>query len=206
MSGPCPRGIGKGAATYDAYAAKADLFAVLEALGQPPERFQVDGPKVSHFHPGQGAALKLGPKNTVAHFGALHPRVLKALDVDGPIYGFELNLQALPQMKVKTSKTKPVLNAADLTPVRRDFAFVLDEDTPAFDLLRAARSAEKTLISDVSVFDVYQGPGVDNGKKSIAIEVTLQPRGETLKDAEIEAVSQKIIAAVTKSTGGVLRG
>ena len=196
----------QGNESYDAYASKADLFAVLEAIGQPPERFQIAAPSVSHFHPGQGAALKMGPKVTVAHFGALHPKVLKALDVDGPIYGFELNLDALPQPKRKGGKTKPVLKLADLTPVRRDFAFVVTEDTPAADILRAAKGADKALISDVSVFDVYQGKGVDDGHKSVAIEVTLQPSGETLKDDQIEAIAQKIIAAVKKGAGGELRG
>ena len=196
----------QGAAGYDAYAAKADLFAVLGAIGQPPERFQIAAPSVSHFHPGQGAALKMGPKNTVAHFGALHPKVLKALDVDGPLYGFELNLDALPKAKSKGGKTKPVLKLAGLTPIRRDFAFVVTEDTPASDILRAAKGADKALISDVSVFDVYQGKGVDDGHKSVAIEVTLQPSGETLKDEQIDAVAQKVIAAVKKGAGGKLRG
>ncbi len=196
----------QGSAGYDAYAAKADLFAVLEAIGQPPERFQIASPSVSHFHPGQGAALKMGPKNTVAHFGALHPKVLKALDVDGPLFGFELNLDALPKPKSKGGKTKPVLKLADLTPIRRDFAFVVAEDTAASDILRAAKGADKALITEVSVFDVYQGKGVEDGFKSVAIEVTLQPSGETLKDDQIEAIAQKIIAAVKKGTGGELRG
>jgi len=194
------------ASSYDAYAAKADLFAVLDALGQPPARFQIADPVASHFHPGQGAALKLGPKVTVAHFGALHPGVLKQMGVDGPLYGFELNLNALPQMKVKKGKTKPVLVKADLTPIRRDFAFVVGEDTPAGDISRAALGADKKLITDVSVFDVYQGQGVEDGKKSVAIEVTIQPMEDKLKDADIEAISAKVIAAVTKATGGTLRG
>ena len=196
----------QGSNGYDAYAAKADLFAVLAAIGQPPERFQIAEPTASHFHPGQGAALKMGPKNTVAHFGALHPKVLKALDVDGPIYGFELNLDALPKAKSKGGKTKTVLKLADLTPIRRDFAFVVTEDTAASDILRAAKGADKAMISDVSVFDVYQGKGVADGHKSVAIEVTLQPSGETLKDEQIDAIAQKIIAAVKKGTGGELRG
>lgn len=191
---------------YDVYAAKADMFAVLEAIGQPPERFQIDAPRQPHWHPGQAACLKLGPKVTVAHFGALHPRVLKALKVDGPVYAFELNLNAVPQMKAKTTKTKPVLDKADLTPIRRDFAFVVDEATAAADIVKAARGADKALVSAVDVFDVYQGQGIEPGQKSIAIEVTLQPRGENLKDQDIEAISQKIVAAVAKSTSGVLRG
>lgn len=193
-------------APYDVYAAKADLFAVLDALGQPPARFQVGEPRQPHWHPGQAASLKLGPKVTVAHFGALHPRVLKALNVDGPVYAFELNLNALPQMKAKTTKTKPVLNKADLTPIRRDFAFLVSDDTAAGAISKAAMSADKSLITNIETFDVYQGQGIEPGHKSIAIEVTLQPRGENLKDQDIEAISEKIVAAVAKSTGGVLRG
>ncbi|MEO0449981.1 MAG: phenylalanine--tRNA ligase subunit beta [Pseudomonadota bacterium] len=195
-----------GAKSYDVYAAKADLYAVLESIGQPPTRFQVGESRQPHWHPGQSASLKLGPKVTVAHFGALHPRVLKAMKVDGPLYAFELNLNALPQMKPKPTKTKPVLDKADLTPIRRDFAFVVSEDTEAAAIVKAAQGADKALIDAVDVFDIYQGQGIEPGHKSIAIEVTLQPRGETLKDQDIEAIAQKIVAAVSKSTGGVLRG
>lgn len=192
-------------APYDPYAAKADLFAVLEALGQPPERFQVDAPRQPHWHPGQAACLKLGPKVTIAHFGALHPRVLKALDVDGPVYAFELNLNALPLMKAKATKTKPVLVKADLSPIRRDFAFVVSEDTAASAITKAAKGADKSLITKIDVFDVYQGQGIEPGQKSIAIEVTLQPIGDALTDKDIEAISEKIVASVAKAAGGVLR-
>lgn len=194
-----------GAADYDAYAAKADLDAILNAIGQPPARFQVDEPRQPHWHPGQSGSVKLGPKVTIAHFGALHPRVLKAMKVEGPVFGFELNLNALPQMKAKTTKTKPVFEKADLTPIRRDFAFVVSQDTAAAAIVKAAQGADKALVTAVDVFDVYQGQGIEPDQKSIAIEVTLQPRGETLKDQDIEAISQKITAAVAKATGGVLR-
>ncbi|MEL8055912.1 MAG: phenylalanine--tRNA ligase subunit beta [Pseudomonadota bacterium] len=191
---------------YDVYAAKADLFAVLEALGQPPERFQIEPPRQTHWHPGQAACLKLGPKVTIAHFGALHPGVLKQIGVEGPVYAFELNLNALPQMKAKATKTKTVLEKADLTPIRRDFAFVVSEDTGATDILKAAKGADKTFITEATVFDVYQGQGIDEGHKSIAIEVTLQPRETLLKDEDIAAISDKIIKAVTKATDATLRG
>lgn len=194
-----------GAADYDAYSAKADLDAILNAIGQPPARFQVDEPRQPHWHPGQSGSVKLGPKVTVAHFGALHPRVLKAMKVEGPVFGFELNLNALPHMKAKTTKTKPVFEKADLTPIRRDFAFVVSQDTAAAAIVKAAQDADKALVTAVDVFDVYQGQGIEPDQKSVAIEVTLQPRGETLKDQDIEAISQKITAAVAKATGGVLR-
>ena len=191
--------------TYDSYAAKADLFAVLESLGQPGDRFQVADPVLPQWHPGQAAALKLGPKVTVAHFGQLHPGVLKALGVDGPMFGFELNLNALPQMKAKATKTKPVLERIDLTPIRRDLAFVVDQAVPAGDLVRFAQGADKKLISQAEVFDVYEGTGVPEGQKSVAFELTLQPR-EKMKDEDIQALMDKVVAAVAKGTGGVLRG
>lgn len=195
---------GRGA-PYDAYAAKADLFALLAALGQPGDRFQVAAPTQPHWHPGQAASLKLGPKMTVANFGALHPGVLKALDVEGPVYAFELNLNALPVMKVKATKTRPVLERAELTPIRRDLAFLVDAGVAAGEIVRHAQSAEKQLITSVDVFDVYQGQGVAEGKKSVAIEVTLQPK-EALKDEQIQQVMERIVASVAKGTGGVLRG
>ena len=193
-------------APYDAIAAKADLFALLAELDQPPERFQVEPPRQRHWHPGQSACLKLGPKVTIAHFGALHPRVLKALDVDGPVYGFELNLNALPMMKAKANKTRPVFQRADLTPIRRDFAFVVEEAMPTAEIVKQARGADKKLITAVDVFDVYQGKGIDDGKKSVAIEVTIQPEGEALKDKDIDKIAEAIVANVAKATGGVLRG
>lgn len=195
----------KGAQAYDVYDAKADLYALLQAIGQPPERFQISEHKAGHFHPGQAAALKLGPKVTIAHFGALHPRVLKAMKLDGPLIGFELNLNALPQMKTKPGKTKPLFEKADLTPIRRDLAFIVPKETPAGDLIRLARGADKALIAAADVFDVYEGPGIDEDKKSIAFEITIQPRGEALKDADIDAIMKKVIGAVEKGTGGSLR-
>jgi phenylalanyl-tRNA synthetase beta chain len=196
----------QGASAYDAFAAKADLIAVLEAIGQPESRFQVAPPRDEHWHPGQAASLKMGPKVTIAQFGALHPRVLKALDVEGPLYGFELNLNALPQMKARGAKTRAKLEIADQSPVRRDLAFTVAEDVPAADLIRAAQGADKALVRDVLVFDVYNGEGIGEGQKSIALEITLQSQGETLKDQQIDAVMDKIVAKVSKATGAALRG
>ncbi|MEO0550558.1 MAG: phenylalanine--tRNA ligase subunit beta [Pseudomonadota bacterium] len=195
----------KGEEAYDSFDIKADLHAVLSALGQSPDRFQVDKPRLDHWHPGKAACLKLGPKVTVAHFGALHPRVLKALDVDGPVYAFELNLNALPFMKARATKTKAVLAKTDQTPVRRDLAFIVAESVPAGDIIKSAKGADKSLISEIGVFDVYQGKGIEEGHKSVAIEVTLQPSGETLKDEDIDAVIAKVVKSVGKATGGALR-
>ncbi len=189
---------------YDAFTAKADLLALLEALGQPETRFQVAAAGQPHWHPGQAASLRLGPKLTLAHFGALHPGVLKALDVEGPMYGFELNLNALPVMKVRATKTRPVLERAGLSPIRRDLAFVVDAHVPAGDIVRHAVNAEKPLVREAVVFDVYLGPGIPEGRKSVAIEITLQPR-EALKEEDIQAVMNRIIVSVGKATGAELR-
>lgn len=193
-------------AVYDAYSAKADLFALLEALGQPADRFQISAPTAPYFHPGQGAALKMGPKVTVGHFGTLHPGVLKKLDVDGPLYGFELVLGRLPAGRKKAAKTKAILETTSLLPVKKDLAFVVDETVPADKLVRAAKGADKAMISEISVFDVYQGKGMEEGKKSLAIEVTVQPKDKTLTDEQIDSVMKKVIAAVSKAVGGELRG
>ena len=147
----------------------------------------------------------LGPKTTLVEFGELHPRILKALDADGPVYGFEVVLDAIPAPKAKPTKTKPALSLSPFMPLSRDFAFLVDEDKQAGDIVRAAQSVDKALIADARVFDVYRGQGVPEGQKSIAIEVTLQPRDATLTDAEIEALSAKIVAAVEKAVGGKLR-
>ncbi|MTI00042.1 phenylalanine--tRNA ligase subunit beta [Roseibium sp. RKSG952] len=184
---------------------KADALAALGALGAPVEKLQVYTDAPDYFHPGRSGALKLGPKNTLAVFGELHPRTLKALDIEGPVAAFEVFLDNLPQPKGKANRSKGALNASDLMPVRRDFAFIVDKDLQAETLLKAARGAEKNLISEVTLFDTYEGPGVEAGKKSLAIDVVLQPRQKTLTDEEIDAIAKKIIASVQKATGGDLR-
>jgi phenylalanyl-tRNA synthetase beta chain len=193
-------------AAYDAFSAKADLFAVLTALDQGPDRFQIGAPEGPHWHPGRSGTLRLGPKQIVASFGELHPAFLKALRAEGPIVALEIALDALPAAKAKTGKTRPVLDKADQTPVRRDFAFVVDEKVPAGDITRMAMKADPKLVTAARVFDVYRGPNVGEGKKSIAIEVTLQPRGQAMTDEQIEAVASAIVKSVSKATGAVLRG
>ncbi|MGH8027546.1 MAG: hypothetical protein ACREO0_12545, partial [Pseudoxanthomonas sp.] len=131
---------------------------------------------------------------------------LKALRADGPMIAFELALEALPVPKAKAGKTRPVLDKADQTPIRRDFAFMVEEKVAAGDLVKLALKADPKLITAARVFDVYRGKGVDDGKKSVAIEITIQPRGEALKDDQIETIAKAVIASVSKGTGGVLRG
>lgn len=186
--------------------AKADVVAVLSGLGLDPSKVQITRDAPAWFHPGRSGTLRLGPKVVLAYFGEFHPRVLKQLDVDAPLAGFELFLDQLPPEK-KRAPARPPLALSDLMPVRRDFAFVLDAGVAAGDVIRAAQGADRKLISSVNVFDVFEGGNLAAaGKKSIAIEVTLQPVDATLTDKEIETVAEKVIAAVTKATGGEIRG
>jgi len=186
------------------FALKADLLALLDELGAPALQI-VQGQASPWWHPGRSARLQLGPKNVVAEFGELHPRILKAMDAEGPMLGFELVLEQVPEPKKKSVKTKSALALSPLMPLSRDFAFVVDETTPAGDLVRPILGVDKQLITDARVFDVYQGAGVAQGKKSIAVEVTLQPCEKTLTDGEIEALSSKIVAAAEKAVGAKLR-
>jgi len=188
----------------DVFAAKADASAALANLGFGQANVAVTREAPSWFHPGRSGALRLGPETVLGHFGEFHPDLLAKLGIDAPLTGFELYLDALPAARRKGT-VKP-LDASDLQPVRRDFAFLLDNDVDGADVVRAVLSADRTLVSQVGVFDVFTGKGVPEGKKSLAIEVTLQPRDKTLTDAEIEMVAEKIVAAVKKATGGELRG
>ncbi len=187
------------------FRAKADALAALEAAGAPVANFQSASPGPEYFHPGRSGYLQLGPGKKLAAFGEIHPRVLKAMDVDGPVYGFEIALDDIPAGRKKNVKTKPALNASDLLSVKRDFAFVCDADVEAEALIKAVRAGDKALITDVALFDIYQGKGVPDGKKSLAVEVTLQPRDKTLTDEEIETVSKRILAQAEKATGAQLR-
>jgi phenylalanyl-tRNA synthetase beta chain len=183
---------------------KGDLLALLEELGAPALQ-TVQGQSSPWWHPGRSARLQLGPKNVVAEFGELHPRILKSLDAEGPMLAFELNLEAIPEPKKKAIKTKPALELSSLMPLRRDFAFLVDLATPAGDLVRPILGVNKALVADVRIFDVYQGKGVPEGQKSVAVEVTLQPREKTLTDAEIEGLSARIVAVAEKAVGAKLR-
>jgi phenylalanyl-tRNA synthetase beta chain len=190
--------------SVDAFDAKADAMALLTALGAPVENFQVTADAPAWYHPGQSGQLRLGP-TVLARFGTLHPRVAQALDLEGPAVAFEVMLDAIPQPKARSGPQRAPLKASAYQPVERDFAFLMASDVPADKLIRAARSADKTLIQNVGLFDLYEGDRIEAGKKSVAISVTLQPVDRTLTDAEIEQVSQKIVAAVMKATGAVLR-
>lgn len=195
-----------GARKVDAFDAKADAIAALKAAGAPVDNLQVFEGAPDWYHPGRSGTLRLGPKTVLANFGEIHPGVLKKMDVKGPIAGFEVLLNNLPTSKKKPGQARPLVKLSTFQPVARDFAFVVDTSIESSKVMRAAKGADKALISSVTLFDVYVGDTLGEGKKSIAIEVTLQPTDKTLTDEDIEAVANKVVAAVVKVTGGELRG
>ncbi|KAF0226457.1 MAG: phenylalanyl-tRNA synthetase beta [Beijerinckiaceae bacterium] len=195
----------------DVYDVKADVLAALAAMNVPTGGMQIvpaagvaGAPEF--LHPGRSAILRFGPKDVIGWFGELHPRAIEALGAEGRMVAFEIVLDGLPAQKKKPTKAKARLDLAELQPVSRDFAFVVDQSVEAEALLRIARGIDKALVEDVTVFDVYAGKGVDPGKVSIGLAVTLQPREKTLTDTEIEAFSGKLVGEVVAKTGAVLRG
>jgi phenylalanyl-tRNA synthetase beta chain len=201
-AGTTPRHWAEPSRSYDAMDAKGDLWALLAALGVPLEALTVAADAPAYFHPGRSGTVRQGPKTVLGYFGVLHPRLCAALDLPQAA-GFALDLDAIAEPK-RRKRAAPDLPA--LQPVRRDFAFLVDATVPAETLLRAARGAERNLIAGVALFDRYERTNVPEGKVSLAIEVTLQPREKTLTEAEIEAAAAKVVAAVGKATGAVLRG
>lgn len=190
--------------TVDAFDAKADALAVLAAIGAPDNLTTQPGAP-DWYHPGRSGVIKLGDR-VMAQFGELHPELAAEADLNGPAVAFEVFLDAPPPPKARANKARPKLVLSPFQPVERDFAFLVDAGVEAEKLVRAARNADRALIAAARVFDLYAGKGVPEGKKSLAIEVTLQPLERTLTDAEIEAVCNKIVAAVAKATGATLRG
>lgn len=193
------------AKSVDVYDAKTDALTVLAACGAPTDKIQIVAGGPNYLHPGRSGTIQLGPKLVLGYFGELHPLTLEALDIEGPVSVAEVFLDRLPEQKVKPTKVKPKLELSPFQPVVRDFAFLVDRQVTAADITRAAQSADKALIVNVDVFDLYEGKGVPEGKKSLAIAVTLQPREKTLTDAEIEAVGKKIVDEASKKTGATLR-
>ena len=201
-AGATPRNWLAASRPVEAMDAKGDLWATLAAIGVPMDALMLTQDAPGFYHPGRSATVRQGPKTVLGTFGELHPRVLAELDLPAPMVAFELDLDAIGDPK-RRRKTPPDLPA--FQPLRRDFAFLVDASVTADALIRAARSADRTLITGVLLFDRYQGEHLPGTKISLAIEVTFQPRERTLTDAEIEAACQKVIAAVTKATGATLR-
>ncbi|MDZ7823474.1 MAG: phenylalanine--tRNA ligase subunit beta [Ahrensia sp.] len=194
------------AQNVDVFDAKADAFAAIEACGLSTQNLAVLAEAPDYYHPGRSGVIKLGPKVVLGTFGEFHPRVLELMDVKGPICGFEIYLDALPDQKKKATKTKPALILSPFQMLKRDFAFVVESSVGAASIVRAAQAADKQLITDVKVFDLFEGPSLGLNKKSVAIEVSIQPTDRTMTDEDLEALRDKILFNVAKATGGVLRG
>ncbi len=195
-----------GGKPVDVFDAKADALAVIEACGLPMGNIQIEQGGPAWYHPGRSGTIKMGPKVVLGYFGEFHPKTLEALDVSGALAGFEVYVDAMPEPKKKATRTKPALELSPFQAVKRDFAFVVDKSVEAGAVVRAAIGADRKLVTGVNVFDIFEGASLGEGKKSIAIEVQIQPAERTLTDEDFEALTQKIVANVTKSTGGVLRG
>ena len=187
----------------DFFDAKADAFALLSAFGMPVDNLQILPEAPAYYHPGRSAAFRLG-KDILGYCGDIHPRLLRKLGIESALVGFEIFMEriALPR---RSESARPLLKASPFQMVERDFAFIVHQDQRADQLLKAARSADKELIKQVRLFDLYQGKNLPEGKKSLAIAVTLQAPDRTLTDQEIENISGRIVAAVAKATGAELR-
>lgn len=194
-----------GGKPVDVYDAKADALAVIEACGLPMGNVQIEAGAPAWYHPGRSGTIKMGPKIVLGYFGEFHPKALAALDVSGALCGFEIYVDAMPEPKKKATRTKPALDLSPFQAVKRDFAFVVDKTVDAGAIVRAASGADRKLIAGVNVFDVFEGASVGEGKKSIAIEVVIQPTDKTLTDEDFEALTAKIVGNVVKTTGGALR-
>ncbi len=189
----------------DVFDAKADALAVLAAMEVPVDKLGITTDAPDWYHPGRSGVLRLGPKTVLARFGDCHPRVLRRMGVKGPVVAFEVFLDAVPGRGKRRGTARPPLELTPFQPIERDFAFVMDDGVQAADVVGAARSVDRKLITDVRVFDVFSGGGLGDGKKSLAVNVILRPTDKTLTDADIEAIGAKIVAAVEKATGGALR-
>ncbi|MBB4481014.1 phenylalanine--tRNA ligase subunit beta [Rhizobium etli] len=194
-----------GGKPVDVFDAKADALSVIEACGLPMGNIQIEQGGPEWYHPGRSGTIKMGPKVVLGYFGEFHPLTLEALDVSGALCGFEVYLDAMAEPKKKATRTKPALELSPFQAVKRDFAFVVDKTVESGAIIKAATGADRKLVTGVNVFDIFEGASVGDGKKSVAIEVQIQPAERTLTDEDFEALTQKIVASVAKFTGGVLR-
>ncbi|MBD9374369.1 phenylalanine--tRNA ligase subunit beta [Rhizobium sp. ARZ01] len=194
-----------GGKPVDVFDAKADALAVIEACGLPTGNVQIEPGGPAWYHPGRSGTIKMGPKIVLGYFGEFHPKTLATLDVSGALCGFEIFVDAMPEPKKKATRTKPALELSPFQAVKRDFAFVVDKAVEAGAVQRAAFGADRKLVTAVNVFDVFEGASLGEGKKSLAIEVVIQPTDKTLTDEDFEALTAKIVANVAKATGGTLR-
>jgi phenylalanyl-tRNA synthetase beta chain len=202
-TGNALRDWGKATHDADAFDVKADMLAALEAVTGAPMSAPITRGAPGWYHPGRSGVIALG-KTVIAQFGELHPRVLAAFDLKVPAAAFEIFLDALPEAKQK-GKARPLFAPSPYQAIERDFAFVVKREVAAGEIVKAVKLAERNLIDSVSIFDVYEGKGMPEGHKSVAVAVRIQPKDKTLTDAEIEAVAAAIVAQVAKATGATLR-
>ena len=201
-----PRGWATGkAASFDAFDAKAEALALLAEAGAPVDNLMVMGEAGPQFHPGQSATLRLGPKAVLARFGMIHPATAKAFDIDAPVAMVELFLGAIPGRKGAATFARNAYAPPALQAVTRDFAFLLPVETPAGDLVRVVKGADKANIVAARLFDDFRGQGVPEGQKSLAVEVTLQPRDKSYAEADLKAIAEAVTKAAAK-LGATLRG
>lgn len=191
-------------APADLYDVKADASALLAMLGIDTAKAQITTDAPAWFHPGRSGTFRMGPKSVMAYFGDINPATLKLLDVEAPVVAFEVFLNELPAQR-KKGRARPLLAASDLLPVHRDIAFILEDRIPAAEVVRAASGVDRNLITGVAVFDVFSGPPLDPGTKSLAIEITLQPKTAALTQPEIDQLVERVISSVAKATGGTVR-
>ena len=189
---------------YDVFDAKADALAAIAAAKGPIDAPQITTDTPTYYHPGRSGTIRLG-KNVLAYFGELHPAVLKALDIKTNVVAFEVFLENIPTPRDNKSKAKKKLELSQLQAVEKDLAFVVAKNIPAINIYTAAKTADRDNISDVRIFDVYEGDNLPEDKKSIAITVTFQPKDKSYTDAELEALMNKVINEVSKKTGATLR-
>ncbi len=188
----------------DTYDAKADAMAVLDSCGAPSGSLQATRDAPDWYHPGRSGALRLGA-NVLAYFGEVHPLIREEMDIEGHLTAFEVFLDNIPGSRKKSGAAKKLLRLSPLQPIFRDFAFIVDHDIETETLIRAAKGADKDLIDQVDIFDVYEGQHIESGKKSVALNVTIQPTDKTPTESDLEALAGKIIDNVSKKTGGQLR-
>lgn len=186
----------------DVFDAKADALAALDAA-EAPQSVQIVREAPAWYHPGRSGAVKIG-KTVLAYFGELHPKILKAMDVKTTVCACEVFLDRLPPAKKKNGKGVKTLKLSAFTPIFRDLAFLVDRKVDADKIVSAAKNTDKVLITDVSVFDLYEGEALGD-KKSVAIQLTIQPVEKTMTDEEIESVCRRVVDAVGVATGATLR-
>jgi phenylalanyl-tRNA synthetase beta chain len=205
LAGPRgPRHWGGRTGPVDAYDAKAEALAILAAAGAPIDNLQVLGDAGAIWHPGQSGRLSLGPKNVLAEFGTLHPRIARAFDLDGPVVAAEIFLDAIPAKRGQTGHMRTAYSPPALQAVTRDFAFLVPVELPADQLVRAVKGADKAAITGARLFDLFTGQGVPEGQRSLAVEVMLQPAEKSFTEEELRAISERIVAAAAK-LGATLR-